>query len=144
MKAINQEGQKIIDESLRVRINNKLLIIDKIRSAITSLINKDFDSVENDIFAAYQLIQESRHNIFICVDGLKALVVNDLCDARNHNELMDIGERLLRDVCKKIFSLKNEKYEGANVISFQRAQIKKIMKDTYYNICFIEPLDRLL
>ncbi|WP_158307891.1 hypothetical protein [Legionella drancourtii] len=30
MKAINQEGQKIIDESLRVRRNNKLLIIDKI------------------------------------------------------------------------------------------------------------------
>jgi|HubBroStandDraft_6_1064221.scaffolds.fasta_scaffold2617426_1 hypothetical protein len=27
MKAINQEGQEIIDESMRVRINNKLLII---------------------------------------------------------------------------------------------------------------------
>jgi hypothetical protein len=70
MKAINQEGQKIIDESLRVRRNNKLLIIDKIRSAITFIKLKDIDSADTDIFAANDLIQESLHNAFICVDGL--------------------------------------------------------------------------
>lgn len=55
MKAINQEGQKIIDESLRVRRNNKLLIIDKIRSAITFIKLKDIDSADNDIFSANDL-----------------------------------------------------------------------------------------
>jgi hypothetical protein len=144
MKAINQEGQKIIDESLRVRRNNKLLIIDKIRSAITFIKLKDIDSADNDIFAAYDLIQESLHNTFICVDGLKPLVMNDTCDAKNHNELYDIGERFYREVCMKIPSLKNEKYEGINVVSFQRERIRRVMEDIYYNICFSEPLDSLI
>lgn len=32
MKAVNQEGKKIIDELILVRKTNKLLIIDKIRT----------------------------------------------------------------------------------------------------------------
>lgn len=60
---------------------------------------------------------------------------------KNHNKLYDIDERLYRDVCMKIPSFK---YDGANVISFQRTRIKKITEDIYYDICFTEPLDSLL
>lgn len=144
MKAINQEGQKIIDESLRVRRNNKLVIIDKIRSAITFIKLKDIDLADKDIFAANDLIQESLHNAFICVDGLIPLVINDTSDAKNHNELYEIGERFYREICMKIPSLKNEKYEGANVVSFQRERIQRVLEDIYYNICISEPLDSLI
>ncbi|WP_298624454.1 hypothetical protein [uncultured Legionella sp.] len=144
MKAINQEGQKIIDESISVRETNKLLIIDKIRTVFTCIKLNNIDSAEQDIFDAYELIQQSLHNTFICVDGLMPLVLNEICDSRNHNKLYDIGERLYRDVCMKIPSLKNEKYEGLNIISFQRARIKRIMEDIYYDICLTEPLDSLI
>ena len=71
MKAINQEGQKIIDESIWLRKTNKLLIIDKIRTVIRFLKLNNIDSADKDIFDAYELIQQSLHNPFICVDSLK-------------------------------------------------------------------------
>lgn len=55
MKAINLDGQKIIDEAIRVRKNNKLLIIDKIRSAIRFIKHKGIDSALNDVFDAYEV-----------------------------------------------------------------------------------------
>lgn len=140
MKALNLAGQEIIKNSRETRFNNKLKIISLLRTAIYS-IQKNIELTKKIIEESYFLLQESLHCTFICVDGLQPLVLNEIEDAENHNKLDLITEEFYKNIFCKIFCLETENYEDANILSYSRGKIKRLLLETYNEICLIEPLE---
>ncbi len=73
--------------------------------------------------------------------GLEPLVLNEREDAEHHNKLDLITEKFYKNIFCEIFVLETENYEGGNILSYSRGKIKRLLLETFNEICLIEPLE---
>lgn len=139
MIAVNFEGEIIVNKAMEIRAKNKLQLIELLRDAIF-IMSSDLELAEEKIIQAYELMQESLSNTFICVEGLNALVVNEISDAENYNHLTIIYDQLYEEIYVQFILLAKENFDGMNVLSFQRAKIRRSLRNIFNEVCLIEPL----
>lgn len=123
MKAINFIGQMIIDTAALTRAANKMEILKLLQATNQSLQHNQLEKAKDYIEAAYNLINQSCHSAYIVVQGLEPLVLNEEIDARNHNLLSSISEKIYF-IFNNLFKIKPSKAE-TNIINFNCFKIRK-------------------
>lgn len=137
MKAINHEGQQIINQAIETRIGNKFRIIDSMRASIKYLEQCKIEMAQESLLKVYELIQGSLSWTVICVKGLKPLVVNELSDCQKYNHLDNMHNNVYK-IYEKLFHLASEDYSGKNIYSFLKYRIRKDLLHIYSEILFID------
>jgi hypothetical protein len=126
MKALNCEGEEIIESSkisFFFNIENTIYAIENCLSAIR---NKNIELAKDHVEEARCSIFKVCESSFIAVPGLIALVVNELSDVFNYNRFSALQEELYSiysDFCR----LHAPDNLGQNIIDYRTFQLRKII-----------------
>lgn len=131
MKALNFEGQLLIDNSIIRGALNRICSVNCIQESVNAIKDRNIEIAKNNVCVAYEKIFDAKRSSFLVVRGLIPLVLNEQSDARNHNILTEISD-LLYDIYSDFFRLDVENYQGENVISYRTFQLYRIIKRLAY------------
>lgn len=126
MKALNFEGQCLINDSKMTQDISRKLSIKEIERGIIALKTNKIGVAKEHVRKACEYMNEACNHSIITINGSTMLVINELSDCQNRNRLTEIVNGL-RVVFSELHKLCHEDNFDKNIISYPNFQLCKIL-----------------